>query len=234
MIPFITVPNSNMDDSTGTSDDVVQNVYVPSKAMNYNPPLPAQAANYVRTFIRKRTGCHPREVSGIGLYTAVLERDVIRKKPSASSGGRQKKKTKLLTCREKRDLGIFNVHKEKLSYASFVPIHLMWKDYFRELVRGESTEQARLLKAEYTGCFMTVAESKCPSYVGARGIVVQETKNVFRLLTESDVVRTVPKAHTLFAFELDGRIYKIYGSHFRVHSFERMKSKFKARGIIDL
>lgn len=223
-----------MDDSAGTSDGVVQNVYVPSKEMNYNPPLPAQAANYVRTFIRKKTGCHPREVSGIALYTAVLERDVIRKKSSASPGGRQKKKTKLLTCREKRDLGIFNVHKEKLSYASFVPIHLMWKDYFRELVRGDATEQARLLKAEYTGCFMTVAESKCPSYVGTRGIVVQETKNVFRLLTESDVVRTVPKAHTLFAFELDGRIYKIYGSHFRVHSFERMKSKFKARGIIEL
>lgn len=224
-----------MDDPAGTSDDVVQNVYVPSKELNYNPPLPAQAASYVRTFIRQKTGCHPREVSGIALYTAVLERDVIRKKSSASSGGRQKKKkTKLLTCREKRDLGIFNVHKEKLSYASFVPIHLMWKDYFRELVRGESTEQARLLKAEYTGCFMTVAESKCPSYVGTRGIVVQETKNVFRLLTEGDVVRTVPKAHTLFAFELDGRIYKIYGSHFRVHSFERMKSKFKARGIIDL
>lgn len=224
-----------MDDPAGTSDDVVQNVYVPSKELNYNPPLPAQAASYVRTFIRQKTGCHPREVSGIVLYTAVLERDVIRKKSSASSGGRQKKKkTKLLTCREKRDLGIFNVHKEKLSYASFVPIHLMWKDYFRELVRGESTEQARLLKAEYTGCFMTVAESKCPSYVGTRGIVVQETKNVFRLLTESDVVRTVPKAHTLFAFELDGRIYKIYGSHFRVHSFERMKSKFKARGIIEL
>lgn len=224
-----------MDESAGTSDGVVQNVYVPSKEMNYNPPLPAQAANYVRTFIRKKTGCDPREVSGIALYTAVLERDVIRKKPSTSpGGGRQKKKTKLLTCREKRELGTFNVHKEKLSYASFVPIHLMWKDYFRELVRGDATEQARLLKAEYTGCFMTVAESKCPSYVGARGIVVQETKNVFRLLTERDVVRTVPKAHTLFAFELDGRIYKIYGSHFRIHSFERMKSKFKARGIIEL
>lgn len=223
-----------MDDSAGTSDDVVQNVYVPSKEMKYSPPLPAQAADYVRTFIRQKTGCHPREVSGIALYTAVLERDVIRKKSSAASGGRQKKKTKLLTCREKRDLGIFNVHKEKLSYATFVPIHLMWKDYFRELVRGDSTEQARLLKAEYTGCFMTVAESKCPSYVGTRGIVVQETKNVFRLLTESGVVRTVPKAHTLFAFELDGRMYKIYGSHFRVHSFERMKSKFKTRGIIEL
>ncbi|KAL3211205.1 hypothetical protein MRX96_000883 [Rhipicephalus microplus] len=100
--------------------------------------------------------------------------------------------------------------------------------------REKLTEYSRLLKAEYTGCFLTVAESRCPSYVGARGFVVQETKNVFRLLTERSVVRTVPKAHSAFAFELDGRIYKIYGSHFRVHSFERMKAKFKARGVIGL
>ncbi|XP_077490409.1 ribonuclease P/MRP subunit POP4 [Amblyomma americanum] len=210
--------------------DVAENVYQTSKEMRYDPPLPAQAVNYVREFIRKRASCRPSELAELARYTAVLERDVARKKPSPV----RRRKGKLLTCREKRSLGIFNVHKDKMSFASFVPIHMMWKDYFRGLVRDQVTEYSRLLKAEYTGCFMVVAESRCPSYVGARGIVVQETKNVFRLVTEGDVVRTVPKAHSLFAFELDGRVYKIYGSHFRVHSFERMKSKFKARGIIGL
>uniref|UniRef100_G3ML45 Ribonuclease P protein subunit p29 n=2 Tax=Amblyomma TaxID=6942 RepID=G3ML45_AMBMU len=215
----------------GDSGDISENVYQTSKEMHYDPPLPAQAVNYVRDFVRKRAGCHPSELADLARYTAVLERNVARRKPSPG----QRRKGKLLTCREKRSLGIFNVHKDgKLSFASFMPIHLMWKDYFRTLVRDQVTEHSRLLKAEYTGCFMVVAESRCPSYVGTRGIVVQETKNVFRLLTDRDVVRTVPKAHSLFAFELDGRVYKIYGSHFRVHSFERMKSKFKARGIIGL
>uniref|UniRef100_A0A224Z5S3 Ribonuclease P protein subunit p29 n=1 Tax=Rhipicephalus zambeziensis TaxID=60191 RepID=A0A224Z5S3_9ACAR len=222
-----------MTDSACASDGAVQNVYLTTKEIKYDPPLPAQAVNYVRNFIERHAGQQqPGEVDVLARYTAVLEPDIARKK----KGGDQKsRRGKLLTCREKRQLGMFNVHKDnKLSYASFVPIHLMWKDYFRGLVRDEVTEYSRLLKAEYTGCFLTVAESRCPSYVGARGIVVQETKNVFRLLTEQNVVRTVPKANSAFAFELDGRIYKIYGSHFRVHSFERMKAKFKARGVVGL
>lgn len=218
-----------MTDPTSASD--VQNVYLTSKDIKYDPPLPAQAVNYVRDFIKKHAGPYPGEPADLARYTAVLEPDVARKKRGSDQ---KRRRGKLLTCREKRKLGIFNVHKDKLSYASFVPIHLMWRDYFRGLVRDQVTEHSRLLKAEYTGCFLTVAESRCPSYVGARGIVVQETKNVFRLITERNVVRTVPKAHTAFAFELDGRIYKIYGSHFRVHSFERMKAKFKTRGVVGL
>uniref|UniRef100_A0A6M2CSA0 Ribonuclease P protein subunit p29 n=1 Tax=Rhipicephalus microplus TaxID=6941 RepID=A0A6M2CSA0_RHIMP len=220
-----------MADSTYASDGAVQNVYLTTKEIKYDPPLPAQAVNYVRKFIERHAGQQARgEMADLARYTAVLEPDIARKKKD-----RRSRRSKLLTCREKRRLGMFNVHRDhKLSYASFVPIHLMWKDYFRGLVRDQVTEYSRLLKAEYTGCFLTVAESRCPSYVGARGFVVQETKNVFRLLTERSVVRTVPKAHSAFAFELDGRIYKIYGSHFRVHSFERMKAKFKARGVIGL
>lgn len=220
-----------MTDPTCASDGGVQNVYLTTKDMKYDPPLPAQAVNYVRNFIGKHVSQQPHEKADLARYTAVLELDSVRKKKRGDQLGRR---AKLLTCREKRELGIFNVHKDKLSYSSFVPIHLMWKDYYRALVREQVTEHSRLLKAEYTGCFLTVAESRCPSYVGTRGIVVQETKNVFRLITEQNVVRTVPKAHSAFAFELDGRIYKIYGSHFRVHSFERMKAKFKARGIVGL
>ncbi|KAL1423384.1 hypothetical protein MTO96_021143 [Rhipicephalus appendiculatus] len=199
-----------MTDSTCASDGAVQNVYLTTKEIKYDPPLPAQAVNYVRNFIERHAGQQqPGEVDVLARYTAVLEPDIARKK----KGGDQKRQA---NCRTRRSC----------------PIHLMWKDYFRGLVRDEVTEYSRLLKAEYTGCFLTVAESRCPSYVGARGIVVQETKNVFRLLTEQNVVRTVPKAHSAFAFELDGRIYKIYGSHFRVHSFERNEGQVQRRAVL--
>lgn len=217
--------------SDPTTCDGEQNIYKPSKDFSYNPEIPAQKHNYVRAFLNNRVGGKPNEISNLTRYTAVLEKNVIRKKKT----GTTRKKRKLLTSKEKRQLGIFNVHKEKLSYTSFVPIHAMWKDYFRGIVGDDGNpDQARLLKAEYSGCFLAVAESKCPSYVGTRGIVVQETKNVFRLITEDDRVKTVPKAHSLFAFELDGKVYRIYGSYFRVHSFQRMKSKFKTRGIVEL
>ena len=37
---------------------------------------------------------------------------------------------------------------------------------------------------------MTVARSKCPSLVGFTGIVVQETKNTFNIITKDDQMKS--------------------------------------------
>lgn len=43
-----------------------------------------------------------------------------------------------------------------------------------------------------------VTKSKCSSYVGATGIVIKETKNMFYLITEDDAIRG--KQYSLFKF----------------------------------
>ncbi|CAN8030723.1 hypothetical protein HPB47_003399 [Ixodes persulcatus] len=201
-----------------------EDIYVQSQDMHYAEELPAQGTNYVRRFLKDRVGGQHPEV--LARYTAVLQKRLLRRKKRS----RNAKKRKLLTSREKRQLGLMHGPDPPPSYDTFLAVHRMWRDYAESL----GGAQERLLKAEYTGCHLTVAASRCPSYVGVRGIVLQETKNVFRLLTAEGRVRTVPKAHSQFAFELAGKLHRIYGSHFRVHSFERVKAKFKAKGVVGL
>ncbi|XP_064478038.1 ribonuclease P protein subunit p29-like [Ornithodoros turicata] len=221
-----------MDEIQASTTGKQENILKSAQAMKYKPPLPQQQSDFINTFVSKTVRASDAEKwkrSSTTLY-ALFERNIIRSKKS------RKKKGKLLTCKEKRSLGIFNVKAEKLAFKSFLPIHNMWKDYFRDAVGQNMWEPGSpaLLKAEYCGCLMVVAAAKCPSYVGKRGIVIQETKNVFRIITAEDRIVTIPKAHTLFAFEHDGRLFKIYGSHFRVHSFERIKSKFKVKGSVTI
>ena len=46
--------------------------------------------------------------------------------------------------------------------------------------------------------FFTVARSKCPSYIGLTGIVVQETQGTFKLVTRDDCVKSRLLVYQLF------------------------------------
>ena len=48
----------------------------------------------------------------------------------------------------------------------------------------------RIAKADYHGCLLMVTRSKCPSYIGAKGIVVLETKNTFQIICEDDKLKS--------------------------------------------
>lgn len=95
-------------------------------------------------------------------------------------------------------------------------------------LQNDSPELLYLLqKADYHGCFLVVAASKCLPYVGCKGIVIMETKNTFKIITIKDTVKTIPKNKTIFAFKLRGKIFKIYGNNFRQLPSERCRAKFK-------
>jgi len=44
----------------------------------------------------------------------------------------------------------------------------------------------RLLKTDYHGCVLRVASAPNPSQVGLSGIVVEESKHTFQLITRND------------------------------------------------
>ena len=43
-----------------------------------------------------------------------------------------------------------------------------------------------ILKADFHGCIMSVVRSRCPTYIGVSGIVLQETEKTFRVITRDD------------------------------------------------
>uniref|UniRef100_M3Y9S4 Ribonuclease P protein subunit p29 n=1 Tax=Mustela putorius furo TaxID=9669 RepID=M3Y9S4_MUSPF len=79
-----------------------------------------------------------------------------------------------------------------------------------------------------------VTKSKCPSYVGVTGILLQETKHVFKILPKEDRLKVIPKLNCVFAVQIDGFIFYIYGSKFQLRSSERSAKKFKAKLTRDL
>ena len=56
-----------------------------------------------------------------------------------------------------------------------------------------------LAKADYTGCLLMVTKSKCPSYIGVKGIVIMETKNTLKIICADDKIRSmIMKSNTYF------------------------------------
>ncbi|XP_003466576.1 ribonuclease P protein subunit p29 [Cavia porcellus] len=152
----------------------------------------------------------------------------------------KKKKSKGLSAKERRDLQLFDIKPEQQRYSLFLPLHELWKQYIRDLCNGLKPDtqpqmiQAKLLKADLHGAIISVTKSKCPSYVGVTGILLQETKHVFKIITKEDRLKVIPKLNCVFAVEIDDFISYIYGSKFQLRSSERSAKKFKGKGTIDL
>ncbi|CAL1542746.1 unnamed protein product, partial [Lymnaea stagnalis] len=83
-----------------------------------------------------------------------------------------------------------------IRYRTFLPLKEMWTMYIEDLIKFKSlTKESlpvaaqKLMEADFHGCPITVMQSKCPSYIGAYGIVIKETKNTFVLATPEDTVK---------------------------------------------
>lgn len=153
---------------------------------------------------------------------------------------RSSKKARGLNARQKRAMKVFQIPAEQQRYELFLPLHELWKQYVVELCGGLKQTcspqfvQQKLLKADFHGSIITVVRSRCPSYVGTTGILVQEFKHVFKIITKEDKLKVIPKRNSVFSVEINGFVSYIYGSRFEQRSSERSARKFKVRGTIDL
>ncbi|KAJ1675251.1 RNase P/RNase MRP complex subunit [Spiromyces aspiralis] len=134
---------------------------------------------------------------------------------------------KTLSAREQRALKVYDIPKDKQS---------LWVQYIMGLLSGANANACaqKLIKADYHGAIITVNKSKCPSYVGHTGIVVQETKQLFRIITQDDRLLNIPKANSTFKLEVGNRKYILYGSHMLYRASERASKKFKPKPTVDL
>ncbi|XP_060715222.1 ribonuclease P protein subunit p29 isoform X1 [Tachysurus vachellii] len=124
--------------------------------------------------------------------------DALQRKAVMLHYAREKKKrgtktkAKGLNAKERRALRVFKLKPEHQKYDLFLPLHGLWKQYITELCNGLRPDnnpqvmQQKLLKADFHGAVLTVVRSKCPSYVGSTGILVQELKHVFKIITKEN------------------------------------------------
>lgn len=160
------------------------------------------------------------------------------------------KKAKPLSAKQKRALNVYEIPKEQQKYAIYEPLHKMWCGYMREvlgLADGKRTHVDAqdagpfLASADYHGALMEVVRSRCSSRVGLMGIVVKDTRFTFELVTKENVVKTCPKEHTMFRFQvpLEDEAkrpleFEILGSMFEQRAPDRANKKFRLHLVGDL
>lgn len=160
------------------------------------------------------------------------------------------KRKRVRKCKSKAAVGKSNIKtrnalkckfSSKKSFSSYVHLHELWKKYMEELMQFSSSKNIsvnnlaqKILKADLHGCIITVRKSKCPGYVGISGIIIQETRNMFVLITPEDKVKRIPKAQSIFTTVLQDYAFTIYGNQFLVKPGDRAAKKFKLKPTTDL
>ncbi|KAK7794434.1 hypothetical protein R5R35_003807 [Gryllus longicercus] len=160
------------------------------------------------------------------------------------------KKKKLLSLKERRELGLYKLRRNGMKYRDFLPLHNLWQEYFIDYIDFPSLEEQnftgspndrqlgnvslKLMKADYHGAILCVKKSICSSLVGKKGIVVFDTKNTFQLLDEDDVLRIIPKESSVFTLKVRDLTFTILGNQFCIKSSMRNSKKIKGCISMDL
>jgi ribonuclease P protein subunit POP4 len=80
-----------------------------------------------------------------------------------------------------------------VKYSQFEPLYELWCGYFAKLLeevtsKGTGRLDDRILRADYQGCLLRVADAPNPTQVGLNGIVVRESKQTFEMVTRLDKI----------------------------------------------
>lgn len=111
----------------------------------------------------------------------------------------QHQKPRPLSAREKRKSGLYDLPKEECKYDIFKGLHELWVGYMQEILDvkagahsyvSPASHGSKLVSADYHGAEVEVVRSRCAGRVGAKGIVVRDTKFTFVIVTEEDEMKS--------------------------------------------
>uniref|UniRef100_H2SVW2 Ribonuclease P protein subunit p29 n=1 Tax=Takifugu rubripes TaxID=31033 RepID=H2SVW2_TAKRU len=168
-------------------------------------------------------------------YSRPKKEKVKRRSKGSRMNAAQKRRMKLFTIRPEHQRLVTSLKapaEEPSVLVTRLCDHLQWPETHQ--VNDPQFLQQKLLKADLHGAVLSVVRSRCPSYVGTTGILVQEFKHVFKIITKENKVKVIPKRNSVFSLEMGGFTSFIYGSRFEQRASERSAKKFKVRGTIDL
>ncbi|BGP41455.1 RNase P/RNase MRP complex subunit [Rhodotorula kratochvilovae] len=97
----------------------------------------------------------------------------------------------------------------------------------------------KMVKADFTGCLLSVKRAKNPSLVGLKGIVLQETQGTFKLVTPKSQIKVVAKQASVFNIVLPlastgsstgtrELSFDLFGDSFAYRPADRVGKKWKA------
>ncbi|KAJ9088070.1 RNase P/RNase MRP complex subunit [Entomophthora muscae] len=171
----------------------------------------------------------------------LLTRSVPLTQKESKQSNKQRKKNveqekKPLSATEKRESGIYNIPKDCQKYDLFLPLNELWKQYISDLCQGQIPSRIlqKLLRADFHGSILTITKSTSPNLIGLSGIVAQETKNAFLVITKQDRLITLPKAGSVFSLQIQGTVFLLFGNQLLMRASERAVKKLKPRPTVEL
>ncbi|OAL04156.1 RNase P/MRP, p29 subunit [Phaeosphaeriaceae sp. SRC1lsM3a] len=167
-----------------------------------------------------------------------------------------KQKPRPLSAAEKRKLCLNEIPKEQQKYAIYEPLHDLWLGYMREVLGLDDPQRGiyltpassgqLLATADMHGALLSVVRSRCVSRVGLEGIVVRDTRFTFEIVTKKNVLKSIPKEHTIFRFEIflpakeeagekrKPLTFELFGEQFQTRAADRANKKFRMHYQPDL
>ncbi|XP_066493594.1 ribonuclease P protein subunit p29 [Tiliqua scincoides] len=226
------------EDSSGRAEHVLYRPLLPQTAalLDIQPQGSKKAEAFVKAFLKRSL---PRK-SEEDIQDRLHRKAVVLEHPHKRRKRVKRRKGKGFSAKQRREMQLFEIKPEQQRYEIFLPLHELWKQYIRDLCNGLRPDaqpqmiQTKLLKADLHGALVTVSKSKCPSYVGITGIILQEMKHVFKIITKENKLKVIPKFNNVFSVEIGDFVSYIYGSKIQFRASERSAKKFKGRGTIDL
>lgn len=183
---------------------------------------------------------HAPKSDGYNIETELKKDFLLAKKKSKDKKKKQKrKKSKVLTRKEKKALGFYSIPRNSVQFKDMLALNEIWTEYISEMLELEKQVPDMLsktwdqftqtfYKADFHGAMMEVARSKCPSYVGKKGICIMDTKNTFKIVSEDNVVTTIPKKGSVFKVFVKNLVLCIFGKHLCARPAERSNKKIKS------
>ena len=149
-----------------------------------------------------------------------------------------RKKSKILTRKEKRALGFFGIPRNSVQYRDMLEVNAVWSEYITEVLElstpvpefgSKHWEQftQTLYKADLHGSMLQVVRSKCPSYIGKKGICIMDTKNTFKIVSINNIITTIPKRECVFELHIKDKKICILGKYMCARPAERSTKKVK-------
>lgn len=187
--------------------------------------------------------------SDTGSIADELRKSLILVKHRNKWNKRRRCKGKLLTSRKRMQIGLRKINcTGDMKYTDVLPLNQLWLNYMQQVLgtknftnipkdptdpNWENVNQ-QLIKADFHGAEISVVRSKCPSLVGLSGIVIQDTKNTFRICAKDNVIRTIPKDVTVMNIYLKEIKLEFFGKDLSIRPTERTIKKFKCGRVYEL
>ena len=156
------------------------------------------------------------------------------------------RKKKNLTCKLRKSLNLYKLDKngEKLEYEKFKVMNELWQQYMNKVLINlnekslENLSEESVLQyvkqADLHGAIINVVRSKCKNLIGLRGIVLQEKRNVFVILTKANLIKTIPKHDNLFEIEINECKFTLVGTNMCIKTELRVTKTIKPKEAINI